>query len=128
MNSQLDAEIDRCAALVLVSVMQSPPERDGAISAFGQHAFAAGKLLPEAGDESMRWLLHTIAHRCVHALVVSAETAPAEVGRMVVREAPRVFDKVAAFIDVADLGAGADGLASWLRRVIEWPGPQGGES
>ena len=121
MNERLDAEIDRCAALVLVSVIGTP-EREAAISAFGQHAFAAGKLLPEAGDESMRWLLHEIAYRCVHALVVNAEAAPADVGAMVVREAPRVFDKVAAFIDVADLGAGADGLAGWLRRVIEWPG------
>ena len=59
MNERLDAEIDRCAALVLVSVMGTP-EREAAISAFGQHAFAAGKLLPEAGDESMRWLLHRL--------------------------------------------------------------------
>jgi hypothetical protein len=123
MNERLDAEIDRCAALVLVSVMATP-ESEAAIAAFGQHAFAAGKLLPEAGDESMRWLLHTIAHRCIHALVVNAEAAPPEVGAMVVHEAPRVFDRVSSFIDTADLGDGAAGLAGWLRTVIDGAGPR----
>jgi hypothetical protein len=121
MNQQLDAEIDRCAALVLVSIMESPPAREGVIATFGEAAFAASKLLPEASDESLRWLLNTIAHRSIHALTVQAAAMPADVGEMVVRDAPMVFDNVAAFIDVADLGAGADGLAAWLRRVIEWP-------